>query len=240
MHIHFVIHEVFEGPGAFIDWAKDRGHPIGYSSVYAGEPLPAVTDNIDLLVVMGGPQSPDTTISECVYFDAEAEMSLIRECITAGKAVVGVCLGAQLIGQALGAHVEHSPQKEIGVFPVQLTAAGKRNNKFAHMAAGAELGHWHNDMPGLTADSKVLAYSDGCPRQIVEYAELVYGLQCHMEFNTALVELLIKHSGEELLNKGQHPFVQDAAELLRYDFTEMNQQLFIFLDTLVHTYTNRQ
>ncbi|WP_222597247.1 glutamine amidotransferase-related protein [Chitinophaga pinensis] len=108
--------------------------------------------------------------------------------------------GAQLIGQALGADVEQSPQKEIGVFPIQLTAAGKRSSKFTHMAEAREVGHWHNDMPGLTADSKVLAYSDGCPRQIVEYTDLVYGLQCHMEFNPALIELLIRHSGEELLN----------------------------------------
>jgi len=240
MHIHFVIHEVFEGPGAFIDWAKNRGHSIGYSSVYAGEALPDRIERIDLLVVMGGPQSPNTTTLECPYFDAAAEMALIRDCVNAGKAVVGVCLGAQLIGQALGAGVEQSPQKEIGVFPIQLTAAGKRNDKFAHIPAGCEVGHWHNDMPGLTADSKVLAYSDGCPRQVVEYTKLVYGLQCHMEFNTALVELLIEHSGEELRNKGRHLFVQDADTLRGYDFTAMNKQLFTFLDALTSAYTNRQ
>ncbi|WP_222597248.1 hypothetical protein [Chitinophaga pinensis] len=85
MHIHFVIHEVFEGPGAFIDWAKNRGHSIAYSCVYAGEALPVTTDRIDLLIVMGGPQSPHTTTLECPYFDAEAEMALIRDCINAVK-----------------------------------------------------------------------------------------------------------------------------------------------------------
>lgn len=66
--------------------------------MYAGEPLPQSVDGIDLLVVMGGPQSPTTSLAECPHFDSAAEQVLIRRCAQAGKAVVGVCLGAQLIG----------------------------------------------------------------------------------------------------------------------------------------------
>jgi GMP synthase (glutamine-hydrolysing) len=61
-----------------------------------------------------------------------------------------------------------------------------------------EVGHWHNDMPGLTPNAKIIAFSAGCPRQIIEYSKLVYGLQCHMELTSEVVELLIQHSEVEL------------------------------------------
>ncbi len=48
-----------------------------------------------------------------------------KKCIEANKAIIGVCLGAQLIGEALGAPYEHSPEKEIGSFPITLTEEGK-------------------------------------------------------------------------------------------------------------------
>ncbi|MGG2091426.1 hypothetical protein AB1283_01510 [Bacillus sp. S13(2024)] len=126
--------------------------------------------------------------------DAAAEISVIKKCIESNKAIIGVCLGAQLIGEALGTPYEHSPEKEIGTFPITLTEEGKTNELFSHFATTSTVGHWHNDMPGLTKNSKVLAFSEGCARQIVEYSELVYGFQCHMEFTPELIELLIEHS----------------------------------------------
>ncbi len=96
MNTHFVQHEVFEAPGAYFEWAARRNHHITFSKVYESQPLPEIVDDIDLLIVMGGPQSPDTTKADCSHFDAQAEKALIRKAIHAGKAVVGVCLGSQL------------------------------------------------------------------------------------------------------------------------------------------------
>jgi GMP synthase (glutamine-hydrolysing) len=236
MRIHFVIHESFEAPGAFEAWAHSRGYSVGYSRVYAGDALPMSADAIDVLVVLGGPQSPSTTKEECPYFDVDAEKTLIARTISAGRAVVGVCLGSQLIGEALGARYEHSPQKEIGKFPIVLTEAGAANNKIEHFGTSLEVGHWHNDMPGLTAGSKVLAFSEGCPRQIVEYSDLVYGFQCHMEFTREGIELLIAASPRELATLANHKFVQQPAALRRHDYSEMNRKLFGFLDKLVLAY----
>src|SRR5262249_25394743 len=151
---------------------------------------PESVDGIDLLVVMGGPQSPTTTPAECPHFDAAAECDLIVRCVRARKAVVGVCLGAQLIGTALGAQHEASPEKEIGKFPITL----QPHPKFAGFGDMLDVGHWHSDMPGLTEGAVVIARSAGCPRQIIEYGDLVYGFQCHMEFTPEVVELLIAAS----------------------------------------------
>lgn len=236
MHIHFVLHELFEGPGALLNWATQRKCTTGFSRVYTGEQLPSSVKDIDLLVVMGGPQSPDTSLKECSYFDAEKEKAFIKEGIRAHKAVLGICLGAQLIGEALGAKYEHSPEKEIGFFPVTLTREGLQNNKFSHFGHNLEVGHWHNDMPGITANSKVMAYSEGCPKQIVEYSPLVYGFQCHMEFTPELMALLIKHSEDELKHSSLHKYVQQPATLLNNKYEEMNQKLFIFLDKLMEDY----
>lgn len=113
----FIVHEHFESPGACLHWAQDRGYTIGWSRVYAGDPLPANADGFNMLVVLGGPQSPRTTLAECAYFDTHAEQNLIAQAIAAGRIVIGICLGSQLIGEALGAPVMQSPEKEIGHYP---------------------------------------------------------------------------------------------------------------------------
>ena len=232
MHIHFIIHEHFEAPGAYEIWGKNRGCSMSYSRVYQGDPLPEDLQSTDLLIIMGGPQSPATTLQECPWFDAQAEMRLIGRAIEAGKTVIGVCLGSQLIGEALGAAFCHSPEKEIGTFPVRLTEAGKANPLFEDFGHELNVGHWHNDMPGLTPQAKVLAYSEGCPRQIVQYGERVYGFQCHMELTPEVVELLIEHSPNDLRRAAEFRFVETAEKLRSHDYREMNQVLFSFLDKL--------
>ncbi|OCG76323.1 GMP synthase [Gilliamella sp. Nev6-6] len=236
MHVHFIIHEAFEAPGAYEQWAMMHHHTITYSRVYLGESLPHHIDKIDILIIMGGPQSPSTTQQECAYFDSIAEQGVILSAIKAGKMVIGVCLGAQLIGEALGANYAKSPEKEIGKFPITLTEIGKANPLFADFGSALEVGHWHNDMPGLTKDAQIIAYSEGCPRQIIAYNKFVYGFQCHMEFTPEVVELLIAHSQKELNQAANYRFV-DTPEMLRsHDYTAMNQKLFAFLGKLSQHY----
>ncbi|WP_040975407.1 type 1 glutamine amidotransferase [Necropsobacter massiliensis] len=233
MHIHCIQHESFEAPGAYLDWAQARGYSISFSKVYENESLPESVEHIDLLLIMGGPQSPSSSKAEFPHFDSQAEQALIRRCIDAGKAVVGVCLGAQLIGEALGAAYGHSPEKEIGVFPIQLTAQGLQDPLINHFGDTLAVGHWHNDMPGLTADCQILATSAGCPRQIVRYTSKVYGFQCHMEITPEVASLLIASEPQLDQLSQQHPFVQRADEIAYYDYREMNEKLHQFLDKLI-------
>ncbi|MBE8727936.1 type 1 glutamine amidotransferase [Flavobacterium hungaricum] len=240
MNVHIIQHEDFEAPGAYLEWAVSRKHAVTFSKVYLGQPLPETVTNIDLLLIMGGPQSPDTTIEECPHFDAKAEIDLIQNAVKNNKAVIGVCLGSQLIGEALGASFENSPEKEIGVFPIQLTADGITDPKINHFGSELAVGHWHNDMPGLTAKSKILASSKGCPRQIISYSDLVYGFQCHMELNPEVAELLIAIDEEFLSTNTKHQFVQNPDTIRSFDFTEMNRKLFDFLDKLEAAYQEKQ
>ncbi|MDA3614623.1 glutamine amidotransferase-related protein [Polluticaenibacter yanchengensis] len=232
MKIHFIQHEIYEAPGAYLVWAENNGHQVRFSKVFANDRLPFNIDDIDMLIIMGGPQSPDTTMDECTYFNAEAEMAVIRKCIEAGKTVIGVCLGAQLIGQSLGAAYQQSPEKEIGNFPITLTQDGVSDNYINHFPQTVTVGHWHNDMPGLTSGSKILASSIGCPRQIIKYQDNVYGFQCHMELTTELVTLLIDHEIGLEEKSLQYNFIQAPVDIIKYDYSEMNQNLYTFLDKL--------
>lgn len=236
MTIHFIQHESFEDPGALLKWVTVGKHDVSWSKVFEYQPLPDSVDHLDMLVVMGGPQSPNTSKEECPYFDAEAEKNLIAKAVDAGKIVMGICLGAQLIGEALGAGFEQSPAKEIGIMPIHLTEAGQVDDKINHFGSGLPVGHWHNDMPGLTPTSRVLAYSAGCPRQIVIYDRLVYGFQCHMEFTPKVVDMLIAEDLDFLTGNTTHQFVQKPETIRNFDFNKMNKMLFQFLDKLETEY----
>lgn len=236
MNIHFIQHETYEAPGAYLNWAENRNHKISFSKVYENDVLPESVDSIDMLIVMGGPQSPNTTLDECPHFNAKAEIAMIQKCISAEKAVVGVCLGSQLIGEALGAKFDHSPEKEIGIFPIILTENGLKDEKVNHFGKSLNVGHWHNDMPGLTKESEILAFSEGCPIQIVSYSNLVYGFQCHIELTAEVVALLIESETDLLAKSKKHQFVQNPKEILSYNYTEMNEKLFQFLDKLISDY----
>ena len=71
MHIHIIQHESFEAPGAYYVWAISRGHEVSFTRCWKGDVLPESMEGIDWLLIMGGPQSPDTTEAECPYFHSQ-------------------------------------------------------------------------------------------------------------------------------------------------------------------------
>lgn len=230
MNIHFILHESFEAPAAIEVWAQRNNHQTSYTRLFQGDTLPKSVDGFDFLVVMGGPQSPDTTTQECPHFDAKKEVGFIKSAIEADKLLLGVCLGAQLIGEALGASFDHSPNREIGVFDIMLTEAAKTDPVFSTFPDTFPVGHWHGDMPGLTEKSKILAYSEGCPRQVVRYTPKIYGFQCHFEFTPEAIETMIANCSDELEKYKSLPYIEDVGTLRTHDFTQINSKLFTFLD----------
>ena len=234
MKVHFVLHETFEVPGAYLKWALERGHHITTTKVYEKEPLPETIDGIDFLIVMGGPQSPDEDRENFPYYDSKAEIAFMKEAIAADIYIVGVCLGAQLLSVAYGAKYEHSPEREIGVYPVTLTLEGLTDPHVGLLGATLETGHWHGDMPGLTEDAVVLATSQGCPRQMIRFSPKHYAFQAHLEFDPESVDLLIAADGEAVLEDQSQEltFVQEPEAIRVYDYREMNAKLYAFLDSL--------
>src|SRR5579872_3246973 len=167
MKILIVIHASFEKSGSIETWAKNNGHQIQEVSPYQGEKLPDIKE-FDLLIVMGGPQSP-LEIDDAPYL--VDEIKLIKEALVEKRRIIGICLGAQLIGEALGAKTERSPHREIGAYPLELLPDAKYDPVFQQFPEKFNTMHWHNDMPGIPANAVLLAKSDGCPRQAFRYGD---------------------------------------------------------------------
>ena len=236
MRIHFIEHESYEGPGYFTEWANLNHYQVSFTRVYLNEPLVYEDEAFDVLVILGGPQHPSTRQEEYPHFDSLGEQAFIKRAITNNKAVIGVCLGAQLIGEALGAGYQASPDQEIGYFPIAMTEHGHIDSKLAEFDLAEVVGHWHNDMPGLTSDSVVLAVSKGCPRQIVRYSTLVYGFQCHLEFISEQLVPLIDHDLQAFNTDQKGKYIQEPHLIIKHSTARMNQLLGGFLDKLVQAY----
>jgi GMP synthase (glutamine-hydrolysing) len=228
MKIQYILHAEFERPGIIEIWAKEKGFEEDFCRPFVGEKIPKV-NGFDLLIVMGGPQSP-LQLEEAPYLKDEIE--LIKETVDQNKPVLGFCLGAQLIGEALGGTTSRSPHKEVGVFPITLTEEGLQDSLLKGFPQQFDVVHWHNDMPGLTSASKILAYSEGCPRQIVRYLPNVYGFQCHPEITQVNMETMIKHCSDDL---APGRYVQGENTLLSHDYQKINQKMIQFLNQFALT-----
>jgi GMP synthase-like glutamine amidotransferase len=192
-------HVPFEGPAAIGDWAAARGDRIAVAHLYRGDPLPALAD-FDMLTVMGGPMSAN---DESKFTWLAPEIALVREAIGAGKIVLGVCLGAQIIAKSLGAKVYAARQKEIGWFEVKRTEAA--HPIFDGLPGAFPAFHWHGETFDLPAGAVRLAETASTPNQAFGINACVLGLQFHMEATPASVAGLVQNAADEI---GTGPFEQ--------------------------------
>jgi GMP synthase (glutamine-hydrolysing) len=226
MNILCIMHADFETPGVIQDWALEKNYFFKVEKPYKGEILSSI-DDYDLLIIMGGPQSP-LNIDQAPYL--RDEITLILSAIQQNKRILGFCLGAQLIGEALGAKTTRSPEKEVGVYPVTFTDKGLNDPLFASFENSFNVIHWHNDMPGLTDSAEVLAYSEGCPRQIVKYGQKIYGFQCHLEITKDGIKEMISAVSEDL---NPSKFTQSEDQLLNNDYTSINNNMIKILNKFI-------
>ena len=205
MRIHCLQHVPFEGPARIAHWAAARGHELSVSHLYAGDPLPAL-DRFERLIVMGGPMSVH---DERDHPWLVAEKRFLRAAIEAGKRVLGVCLGAQLIAAALGARVYRNTKKEIGWFPVH-GVPSPHASSFAFPSA-VDVFHWHGETFDLPGNAVRLARSEACENQAFEIDDRVIGLQFHLEATPRSVRDLVEHCRDELVPS---PYIQTEERIL--------------------------
>lgn len=201
MKLHYLQHVPFESLGFIEEWAKAYGFAISVSQLFNNDSLPDLGD-FDWLVVMGGPMG--------IYDHDEhpwlvAEKDFIRRSIGAGRTVLGICLGAQLIADVLGAKVYPGPQKEIGWFPIRRTEGAPEL-----LPDEATVFHWHGDTFDIPAGAIRLAASAACRNQGFVYKHRVVALQFHMETTVGSMEALIGNCSHELTDS---PFIQSAEEM---------------------------
>lgn len=226
MQLFIFQHAAFEMPGFIIDWAQQRKVDVQLTRIFDHEafPPPAKPDG---LILLGGPMS----IQDTARFPwLTQEKSFLKKWLKTGKPVMGICLGAQLLAELLGAKVYPNAQKEIGWFPVQKNAFSK--HPLLHLFPENTLPafHWHGETFDIPADAVSLFSSEATQNQAFVWNDQVFGLQFHWEVKPENVQLLIEN-GEEEINQ-EEIFIQSPEKMLHgLDFFDMSRQLlFALLD----------
>ena len=185
-------HIDFEDLGSFAEPLTKAGYAIRYLTPDA-DLHPA--EQADLLVVLGGPMG---VYEQDRYPWIAQELVLIRQRLDAGKPTLGICFGAQLMAAALGARVyAGSAGKEIGFYPLTLSADGQ-DSPLHHLAEGdSQMFHWHGDTFDLPQGARLLASSERYPNQAFAVDRHGLGLQCHPELQPGRIgEWLTGHAAE--------------------------------------------
>lgn len=195
MKIAVFQHVAFESAGMIADWAEARGHSVTIYALYEDEPLPSI-DAFEMLVVMGGSMSVG---DEAEYSWLVPEKAFIKQAIEANKYVVGICLGAQLIANVLGARVYSNHVKEIGWFPVAIVDEAIGQPILSGLNSAMKVFHWHGDTFDLPQGARLLMSSESCKNQAFLYNQRVLGLQFHLEMTEEGIKSIIAHCKEDIV-----------------------------------------
>ncbi|MGF1678346.1 MAG: type 1 glutamine amidotransferase [Candidatus Methylacidiphilales bacterium] len=232
MHIHYLQHVPFEGPAGIESWAMRQNHVLSATRLYNNEPLPSLS-NLEVLILLGGPMNID---EDKKYPWLTPEKQLIEQAIQQDKTVIGICLGAQLIAEVLGARVYRAPHQEMGWFPIDMTDEAVGSPVFAPLPKKLTVFHWHGDTFDLPQAATHLASSTACANQAFSLHDKVVGLQFHLESTPESVRQLLHHGSDELQ---EGSYVQKAEDMLprEREFGVINKALEGILDRLLLPYS---
>lgn len=216
MRIHYLQHVPFEDLANIEAWARSRGHYLTCTMLFADETLPDLS-SFDWLIIMGGPMN---IYEHDRYPWLLREKEFIRQAVAGGKIVLGICLGAQLISDVLGGKVTGNRFREIGWFPVSLTAEGISSSIFSVLPERFVALHWHGDTFSIPSGASRTAESEACSNQAFILGRAV-GLQFHLESSKDSIDHLLENCADELT---EGPYVQKPREIdapaERYDQIE--------------------
>lgn len=227
MRIHHLQHVPFEGLGSMASYFDERGYQRSSTHLYAEHSLPS-QDDFDWLIVMGGPMGVHD-VAEHHWLSAEKQF--IRAAIEAQKIVLGICLGAQLIADVLGARVTRNPCREIGWFSIDPCDEGRDTLLAPVFFESLDVFHWHGDRFEIPNGAIRLAESAACDNQAFLFSDCVVALQFHLETTLESARELIDQCRGEL---DDSRYVQTESEMLADDrrFTRIHDTMRVLLERL--------
>ena len=228
MRILILQHDPLDGPGALVDWALERGHPLTTCLICHGDTLPTL-DSFDLLVSLGGPMGA---------YDGEkhpwlaAEKEYLRQALSTGKQILGLCLGCQLIADALGGKAFRHTCKEFGWQPIEPLEAGR---KWFGTDQAFKAFQWHGDTYSLPPGAVQLARNGAAEQQAFllkgPSGNTVIGLQFHLEWTETMAREALAEPG---VAPPPSPSVQTPEEILSdlSLFDSARSRFFMLMDRL--------
>lgn len=214
-------HTPEEKPGTLVDWLELRKLPHEVHHVYKNSAIP---EGFDWLIILGGPMNVD---EEEKHPWLRAEKAFLKNWLAANKPMLGICLGGQMLAQALGARVVKNNQREIGFHPLRRTP--EAHPAFRRWPEHFHVFQWHEDRFELPPGCAPLLTNEVTPYQAFARDRRTVGLQFHPESTEEWIRENYKgfapQPGEKYVQTGEL-----CLELLPRHLSPMTEKFFHFLD----------
>ena len=185
-------------PGRLGVTLRDQGFRLDIRRLDRGAPMPADFDDVDGVVSLGGPQMVSDS-----HAWIQRELDFIKGAHDRGLPVVGICLGCQLIGKALGGEVAPMEKPEMGFVDVSLTPAGQSDTILAGVAwKHPTFQHHRQEVKTLPPGGVLLASSDRCKAQVFRVGQRTYAFQHHLEADRSIMDDLLGPGASEMHHAG--------------------------------------
>ena len=186
MRILVFQHLAIEHPGIFAELWLEAGHELTTVELDEGASIPEL-DGFDLMVAMGGPM--DVWQEDRHPWFVPEKAAIRRWVRELDRPFLGICLGHQLLADALGGTVGLMEKPEVGLVDVELTEAGRADPLFAGIAPKLGTLQWHGaEITQMPEGGAILATNAASRVQSMRWGRFAYGFQCHMEISDTTVD----------------------------------------------------
>ncbi len=198
-----------EGPGLLAPALSEAGIKLTTVHAWRGDEVPVTPGQFAGIAIGGGAMSAYETAE---YPSLARQMELAQATRAAGRPMLGLCLGAQLMAAAFGGKVFANTAREIGLQEVHFTSAAADDALWRGHTAPLHPVHWHGDTFDLPPGAELLASSALTRHQLFRLDDVLYGLQFHLEIDLPMLREMVTADAEPLRKLGVDPaaFLHDG------------------------------